>query len=286
MNSQQNLPLGNSHMKVSAIAVALGLSGVAAFAAATATDTASNYSGGGWGATPPNNGSGFGAWGVTLNNANNPPYVGTYLDNGSPVVTGGYSWATYANGTGDNGSISIARAFAAGTSGSSSLFNQTFSFALSSQGVGNGSGGPTNSQLAVGVGNAFSLAYLGTNPGDSLYFSVGGAAPVAIGVGFGASLGAGINVSLAVSGALNSASENYTFTITPVSGGSPLYTTSGTFDSSVYNTASFKYLDANTTGNAYFNNLNITPEAVPEPTTLALAGLSGLATLVAIRRRK
>jgi len=43
--------------------------------------------------------------------------------------------------------------------------------------------------------------------------------------------------------------------------------------------------DFNTTGNGYFNNLNISPEAVPEPSSLALFGLSGLALLLRFRRR-
>jgi len=258
--------------------MALGLSGGAAFAAGTAADTASNYSGGGWGNTPPNNGSGFGAWNVTLNNPNNPPYVGTYLDTGSAIVTGGYSWGTYANGSPGNGSISITRPFTAGASTSSSLFNQTFSFDLSSGGVGPGQG-----DLSVEIGNAFLFQYLGAGS-DNFIFNDPTSGLITTPVDFG-ELNAGLVVSLAVSGALNSTSEGYTFTVSPFAGGSPLYTTSGTFDSSAYNTSSFNYLDSNTTGNGYFNNLNITAEAVPEPTTLALVGLSGLA-LVAVRRKK
>ncbi|HEY5298970.1 MAG TPA: PEP-CTERM sorting domain-containing protein [Verrucomicrobiae bacterium] len=266
-----------SHLRYPAIITMLGISSGTMFAAATASDTAANYSGGGWGATPPNDGSGFGAWTVTINNANNPPYVGTYLDTSSAVATGGYSWATYANGTGDNGSISISRAFASGLSGSSSLFNQVFSFDLSSGGVGNGSGGPPNSDLSVEIGNAFLFQYLGTGSDN---FTLNGNATT---IGFSA-LSAGIYVSLAVSGALNSPVEAYTFSVSPFNVGSPLYTASGTFDSSALNTSSFNYLDQNTSGNGYFNNLNIT-SIVPEPSAIALLGLSGLATLIAIRRR-
>jgi hypothetical protein len=42
----------------------------------------------------------------------------------------------------------------------------------------------------------------------------------------------------------------------------------------------------NTSGNWRYDNVVISGTAVPEPTTLALAGLGGLAALVALRRRK
>ncbi len=278
MKKAKKLSLSVSKINHSAIIMALGLSGGMAFAAGTAADTASNYSGGGWGTTPPNNGSGFGAWNMTVNNGNNPPYVGTYLDTGSSVVSGGYSWGTYANGSPGNGSLSITRPFTTGASTSSSLFNQTFSFDLSSGGVG-----PSQGDLSVQIGNAFLFQYLGAGS-DNFTFNDPTSGLITTPVNFSA-LNAGLVVSLAVSGALNSSSEGYTFTVSPFAGGSPLYTTSGTFDSSAFNTSSFNYLDSNTTGNGYFNSLNITAEAVPEPTTLALVGLSGLATLV-VRRRK
>lgn len=268
-----------SPIKSSAIILALGLSGGMAFAAATANDTASNYNGPGWSASPSNLGSGFGAWNIIISGAGNPPYVGTYLDSSSTVVSGGYSWGTYANSGGVSGTenISITRPFTTDGS-SSSLFNQTFSYALSSAGVGPGQG-----LLSGSVGNAFSFAYNGTLAGDNMLLTVDGGTPITTPVSF-AELGSGIVVSLTVSGPLNSVAEGYTFTVSPYAGGSPLYSTSGTFDSSSFNTSSFNYLDQNTTGNGYFNNLNIT--SAPEPTTLALAGLGGLATLVAARRRK
>lgn len=258
----------------SVIAGALALSGSSAFAAATASDNAANYVGT-WGTSPANNGTGFDAWSITLNNANNPPYVGTYLDQSSPVTTGGYSWGTYANQGPNDGSIAISRPFTADVNGSSSLDNQTFSVNLSSQGVGNGSGGPPNSELQVGVGNAFSFSYLGTGS-DNFLLSIDGGAPVSTPVGFSA-LSAGIQISLAVSGPLNSSSENYTFAVSPVSGGSPIFSQSGTFDSSSFNTAGFNYLDQNTTGNGYFNDLAVTTSVpLPEPSTYALFGASAL----------
>lgn len=266
----------------SAIITTLALVNTPVFAAGTASDTAANYAGS-WGTTPPNNGSGFGAWNFTLNNANNPPYVGTYLDNGSAVTTAGYAWATYANGGANNGSISITRAFLPGASTSSSLFNQTFSVELSSGGVGNGLGGPPNSNLQIGVGNAFSFSYVGTGS-DNFLLSVDGGAPITTPIDY-SELSSGLLVSLGVTGALDSSSEGYTFSVSAVSGGSPLFTQSGTFDSSAFNTSDFNYLDSNTTGNGYFNDLTLSPESVPEPSTIVLSGI-GLAGLLGLRRRR
>jgi hypothetical protein len=267
-----------SLFKSSAIALALGLSSGMAFAAGTASDTASNYSGGGWGGTtPPNDGSGFGAWSITANGGSGG-FAGTYLDTGSSIVSGGNSWGTYAN-TASGAIFTADRPFTAGSSGSSSLYNQTFSFDLSSDGIGPGQG-----DLSVEIGNAFLFDYQGTGTGD-FTFNDPTSGLIDSGVNF-TDLHAGIAVSLAVSGALNSASEAYTFTVSPFAGGIPFYTTSGTFDNSSFNTASFNYTDQFTTGNGYFNSLNVTPEATPEPASLALLGISGLGTLLAIRRRK
>jgi hypothetical protein len=269
----------------SAILFALGFSGATVFAAATASDTAGKYAGT-WSTSPANNGTGFGAWSVNVENNNNPPYAGTYLagSGDTPIVDGsGNAWGTYANsaqGTTLPGVV-FTRPFTVGSvSGSSSLYNQTFSFELGSGGVGPGQG-----LLSAAVGNAFSLEYDGTGSLDALQLSIDGGAFGSTGVGFTA-LNAGLDISLAVSGALNSLSENYTFTIASFSGNTTLFTQSGTFDSSDFNTSQFQYSDINTAQNAYFNNLHITAEQpVPEPATLALFGISGLG-MVMFRRRK
>lgn len=279
--SKQFVGISPSVLFTATVAMALGLSSAPVFGAATASDTAANYATT-WGTSAPNAGTGFGAWNFTLNNANNPPYVGTYLDNSSAVTSSGYAWATYANQGDNNGSISITRPFTTGASGSSSLFDQTFSMELSSGGVGNGSGGPPNSELAVGVGNAFNFSYLGTG-GDNFLLSVDGGAPVTTPVNF-SELSQGLIISLTVSGPLNSLSENYTFSVNSVSGDNSLFSQTGTFDSLDYNTSNFNYLDSNTTGNGYFNDLTISAESVPEPSTLVL-GAAGVATLLLLRRR-
>ncbi|HUA65135.1 MAG TPA: PEP-CTERM sorting domain-containing protein [Alphaproteobacteria bacterium] len=265
--------------------LALGFSSATAFAAATASDTAGNYLGT-WGTSPANNGFGFGAWNVNVENNNNPPYAGTYLagSGDTPIVDGsGNAWGTYANsaqGTVLPGVV-FTRPFLAGpVSGSASLYNQTFSFDMGSGGVGPGQG-----LLSGAIGSAFLFEYDGTYSGDNMLLSIDGGTAAATPVNF-SELNAGINVSLAVSGAVNSLVENYVFTVSAFSGGATLFSQSGTFDSLDFNTSQFQYTDSNTTGNGYFNTLNISAEPTPEPSTLAMMGISGLSTLFAFRRRK
>lgn len=269
----------NSTLKTSAIAIALGLSVSGAFAATTAYDTSANYTGG-WGTgTSPNLGSGFGAWSFLDNDGGgSAPYAGTYLDllsygNPNTVLTGGSSWGVYANGAA-NAYIDITRAFNTG-GGSASLVNQTFSVAFNSSGIGG-----TGQSIGLSVGSAFNLAYAGGGA-DNMTLSVDGGSESAISVNY-AQLAAGINVALTVTGAVNSTTEGYSLVISPFAGGPALYSGSGIFDSSIYNTASFTLAANNPANNQYFNNLSIT--SVPEPSTVAMS-LSGLAAFLVFRRR-
>lgn len=268
----------------SAVVLALGLSVSGAFAAATASDTAANYSGtGAWSTTPANLGSGFGAWDFALNNADNPPYAGTYLDetsygNSDGVLSGGYAWGAYANGSPGDGSVDITRSFLAGPSGSSSLYYQTFSVGIGSDGIG-----AAGSSMGADIGTAFSLSYVGGGA-DNFLLSVDGGTAAPLSVNY-SDLNGGLLISLAVSGPLNSTTEGYTITLSPFAGGSAYYVGSGTFDSSSFNTSSFTLSDYNTSNDVFFNSLNISPEAVPEPSSMLVFGLSGLAALLAFRRR-
>ncbi len=264
--------------------LALGFSGVTAFATPRPpVDTAGNYTGGLWSTTPPNNGTGFGAWSVNVQNNDGPPYAGTFLAGAgdTPIVDGsGNAWGVYANSAQGNTlpAVTFTRPFTAGVSGSSSLFDQTFSFRLGTAGVGPGQG-----LLSAGVGSAFLLQYNGAGA-DNLLLSIDGGTANGTGVGFTA-INAGLNISLAVSGALNSPTENYALTIASLSN-TLCSLQSGTFDSSAFNTSQFQFGDANTTGNGYFNSLNMTVESVPEPSSVAIFAMSGFGMLMAFRRRK
>jgi len=255
----------------------LGLTAGVAFASANASDTSANYSGGWSTSTSPNLGSGFGAWSFSSNDGGgSAPYAGTYLDlssygNPDTVLTGGSSWGVYANGAA-NAFINITRAFNGG-----SLVNQTFSAAFNSSGIGG-----TGQSIGLSVGSAFNLQYAGGGA-DNMTLSVGGGPASAISVTY-AQLAAGINLALNVTGPANSATEGYQLVISPFAGGPALYSGSGTFDSSAFNTASFTLSAINTANNQYFNNLSIT--AVPEPSSVMILGFAGLTTLWATRRRK
>ncbi|MGA9778843.1 MAG: PEP-CTERM sorting domain-containing protein [Limisphaerales bacterium] len=269
--------------KTSVIVAVLGLSACGASAALTASDIAANYSGGWSTSTSPNLGSGFGAWSFLDNDGGGvAPYAGTYLDlatYGNPdTVVGGTpssSWGVYANGAA-NAFIDISRAFT--TDGSTaSLNNQTFSVAFNSSGIGS-----TGQSIGLSVGSAFSLAYAGGGA-DNMTLSVDGGAANAISVDY-AQLAAGINLALTVTGPLSSTTEGYSLVISPFAGGPALYTGTGTFDSSAYNTSSFTLAANDPSANQYFNDLSIT--AVPEPSSMVMLGFAGLTTLLAIRRRK
>jgi len=270
----------NSTIKTLVIALAVGLCASGAFAAATASDTAANYSGGWSASTTPNLGSGFGAWSVSDNNAN-PPYAGTYLDlasysNPDTVLSGGYAWGLYANGA-NNAFMTLSRAFNTG-GGSASLVDQTFSFAFGSS---SSSDFPNSYQSVVmGIGSAFSLSYIGGGA-DNMTLSVDGgtANPITVNA---AQMAAGINVALTVTGPVSSPTEGYSLVISPFAGGSALYSSTGTFDSSTYDTSSFSVTITDPANNQYLNNLSI----VPEPSSMVMLGFASLASLLAIRRRK
>jgi hypothetical protein len=285
---------------VSALAVA-ALACPSSFtrAAMVANDNASNYAAGGWGNTPPNNGAGFGPWNVAITDGSNPPYVGTYLDsygNAPNIATSGYTWGTYSNtpdATNAN-RIDLMRPLTVNPtgyqdpSGLGTLYNQTFSVAMLTGGLGNGNGGPPNSALGfsleTGQGPSatpvLTFEGIGYNSIDaSVLIDNDGTNSSTVPVTY-AEFNAGIVVSVAV-GNNPDGLNPYSITISPALGGAPYYTYSNYTSGPIQQVDLF---DANTTGNGYFNSLNVSAESVPEPASIGL--LCGAAVMLTARRRK
>jgi hypothetical protein len=280
-----------------------GLSGGLASAAMMASDNGANYLSAGWSATTePNLGSGFGAWTSFTTNNNSPPYSGTYLDlpsyNNSPNIEAvGADWGTYANSGPPAPSVNLVRPFlpaAGGYSDPSSLgtlYNQTFSVAMASNGVGVGAGAEIGFSLDVGQGGsgstaisspALTLEYVGGGADALTLLDNNGTDNTAVPIDY-VNLNAGINVSVAV-GTNPDGLNPYTVTISPLPGNT-------TFTTPVVLTGSengpLQQVDMftdNTSGDGFFNSLSITAEAaVPEPASITILG--GVA-FMSLRRRR
>ncbi len=267
-------------------AVTLALSAGIVFGQANpASDTASNYIGPGWSTTPANLGSGFGPWNIVVQNNTAPPYVGTYLDSGSGVISGGKSWGTYANSGGPPyGQINFIRPFTGGELGN----NQAFSISMASDGVGNGNSGPPSSVQGFslettpgggGIGAAeLTLEYLGTQANDNMVFEDNsGYTNTTVTIGF-SGLHTGITATVT-----EGAAGMYTLVVTPFGGGPVLFTYTGTTSGSIEQS---DYFNENTTGNGYFNNLNIVNIPEPSAISLILLGVGSLVSMISVRRRK
>lgn len=274
----------------------LALSAGVAGAANSAFDGAVNYAPSSWSTSPPNDGSGFGPWNISVVNNFGPPYAGTYLNGGGAVATGGYSFGTYANNAQGTTypSINLARPFTVNPSGYQdpsglgTLYNQTVSVSLASDGVGNGNSGPPNSAFGLslqtgqgaGATSVLTLEYVGTQANDNMVLiDNNGTDNTTVPVNFG-NLNSGITVSVNV-GSNPDGLNPYTLTVTPFAGGPALFTYSGDTTGPIQQLDVF---DSNTTGNGYFNDLQVTPELLPEPSTFVMLGMGGIGFL--LRRRK
>jgi len=279
-----------------ALLALLGLAGGAASAAQTAADNASNYSGGGWGTSAPNLGSGFGPWASFATNNFGPPYAGTYLDNSSTnVSTSTYSWGTYANSpTAAVPRVDLVRPFLPAAGGYSdpstlgTLYNQTFSLAMQTYGVG-GAGSTFGFSLDTGQGSGatadpiLTLEYAGGGATDNMtLIDNDGTDNTMVPLNF-ADINGGLLVSVKV-GSNPDGLNPYTLTVSPAPGNSN-FSTPYVYSNFINGPAQQADLfDQNTDSNGFFNSLAVSPEvAVPEPASLGMLG--GLAALLLNRRR-
>ena len=287
--------------KFCTLVAVLGVGGGFASAAMVASDNGANYITPGWSVTAANEGSGFGPWASYVTNNTSPPYAGTYLDlptyNNSPNIEAvGADWGTYANSGPPTPSTDLVRSFLpapggySDPSGLGTLYNQTFSVAMASNGIG--AGAALGFSLDTGQGGSGSTAI--SSPALTLEYAGGGADSMtlldnngtdntAVPIAY-ANLNAGINVSVAV-GFNPDGLNPYQITISPLPGNT-------TFTTPVVLTGSengplqqVNMFDDDTSGDGFFNSLSISPEAaVPEPATAGLIGAGAM--LLTLRRRR
>jgi len=274
----------------------LGLAGGSASAAMIAHDNAANYSGG-WGLSAPNLGSGFGPWASFATNNSGPPYSGTYLDSSSTTIsTASYSWGTYANSAQPTQipSVDLVRPFLPAAGGYSdpstlgTLYNQTFSLAMQTYGVG-GAGSAFGFSLDTGQGAGataspvLTLEYAGGLTDNMTLIDNDGTNLLAgVPLNF-ADINGGLLVSVAV-GSSPDGLNPYTLTVSPAPGNmafSTPYVYSNYTNGPIQQVDMF---DDTTDQNGFFNSLGVSPElAVPEPASVGLFG--GLTVLLMNRRR-
>jgi hypothetical protein len=283
------------------LVAAFGCVGGIASAAQQASDSGANYVSTTWNATTePNLGSGFGPWESFATNNNSPPYAGTYLDlpsynNSANIEAVGADWGTYANSGPPAPAMDLVRPFVPAAGGYSdpsslgTLYNQTFSMAMASNGIGGSAA--IGFSLDVGQGGsgstaisspALTLEYVGGGADALTLIDNNGTDNTAVPISY-INLNAGISVSVAV-GTNPDGLNPYTLTISPLPGNS-------TFTTPVVLTGSENgplqqvdmFTDA-TSGDGFFNSLSISPEAaVPEPASITVLG--GV-TLMTLRRRR
>ena len=261
-----------------------------------ASDGGANYISPGWGVSAPNEGSGFGPWANFVTNGTNPPYAGTYLDlqsyNNSPNIEAtGADWGTYANSGPPTPSVDLVRPFLPASGGYSdpstlgTLYNQTFSVAMASNGIGN-AGQALGISLDIGQGDAavntpaLTIEYAGGNTDNMTLIDNNGTDNTAVPIDYN-NLTNGILISVTV-GANPDGLNPYTVTISPLPGNTTFSTPVVLTGSEAGPLQQVDMFDLNTAGNGFFNSLAISPEAVPEPASICVLG--GAALLLARRR--
>ncbi len=254
--------------------VAAGCFAQSTSAAMIASDNAANYTGAI--STGSTGGTGFEAWTVTTSGSGS---MGNYLDASSKgIATNTKSWGTYAN-TGTNPRIDLTRPFetSAGGSGGTLRAGQTFSVAMESDGVGN-SGALGFSLQSSSPINQFTFEFDGAAGYNNMSIIDGSnsgkeyQSPVAL--PFTSYIGKGMTVNFTLV-----TSSTYDLSVTPVGGSPVTVITNGTLPGGAINQADL--FDQNTNGNGYFNSISI----VPEPASLGLMAIGGLALLLVGRRK-
>ena len=247
-----------------ALASTLALASVSSLHAATIfTDNAGNY-GGIW-TNGSNGGTGFGAW--TLTASGGTGFAGTFTGNPADAsITGmsSTSFGLYANPIG-SGAFAIAERSFASPLG----VGDSFSFQW---GINYDSGTGGNKGFSIYTGGTGGTELINVNNGNSSVITIGG---TDVGFGYGVAamtwtITRTSETNLQVDATNRAAGAAYSGNITISGTAAP---------------DSFKFyasgMQAGDQAQPYFNNLTVT--VVPEPSSLGLLALSGLALL---RRRR
>jgi hypothetical protein len=240
-----------------------------------ASDNAGNYSSWTSGST---GGTGFGTW--SFNDATpNGGFSGQFLSTGgsTSIDTAGNAFGMYANG-GASAEAQASRSFSAG----SLTANQSFSIQMQNGNVTDNGGQVGFNLQDSSADNLFQFYFAGG--GADYDINVGGN-QISTGVGY-TSGPLTLSFSQGVGNAWSfSIFEGATLAATLSSGSTgDLLSANDISQVNLYtlNGGTARTLGDN--GNVYYNNLQIETQAAPEP-SVALLGMSGLATLYLVRRR-
>lgn len=246
-----------------------------------ALDNAGNYTS--WPQTA-NSGSGFSSW--TYNNTTpNGGFSGQFLGASPGINSGsGNAFGFYAN----SAASAESQASLSFTQGSLTA-NQTFSIQMQNGNITD-NGGQVGFNLRDGSGNNIAQFYFNGGASDyylNIWTSIASGTQIDTGVGYSSGpltmnftqeAGDAWSFSLYTGNTL-AATLSSTST-----GDSEWNNAISQVDMFSLNGGASRTLGDN--GNLYFNNLQVTTSNVPEPATMALAALSGLASLAILRRRQ
>ena len=267
-------------------------------AALVASDNAGNYTSSQWTGsnTAYDQGTGFQTWSISQSGTSGLFLASPSNNAGGPndIVppSGSNIWGVYAN---SGGAIQIDRSFTnAANPGVGKLDpGETFSIALSSDGVSNGgaigfnlqSTGDTSQHLFQMIFTAGGNGEMQINDGSGSYYL--SSVPFSD-VGTYSGANGGIVANITIGSAVAGGGYNYSLAVTNAAGTTTYQTVSGR-KTSAGQINQFQVFDSNAGPNMYFNNIAVTGSpvsAVPLPATFAfvLAGGIGLAGMRMKRR--